>query len=446
MVQQQEIRPALDRVRDFIKSLSVPERAEPSDFGRWFNQDSDSGLWFWYEDEGTLFLTEPEAQRYRSTLDGLVEAVGRRGQISSRAVEKTFQQAILAALDLQGRRSPDSDLRLENAIDELRGFLTAPLQAFRVYHRVNGLSSDGLPSRVGSVEFIVFDDQELDRFRAAIGEHAVSAEQRELRYRHVEELLQEKDIAGSMVGAVEVAAVESRAAEELAAWQLRRTLDVINFYSDLIPSNRAFLSLPGDRDTANRVVPQIVLEGRKKSSYSVNRTRVGRVGELSVPKLRELDRENGYGFARVAELLAGQPNKLEEQLIASIQWAGRATADSRGEARNEEVFLLYAIALESLVLSDGNPAELTYRLRARVAHLLGDDSKSRRDVFDSIKRLYDIRSKIVHSGRYQVTDADLSLIRNVTKAALIRVCTQGEFRSMTNPIHLGKWFENRMLE
>lgn len=436
MAHQHKLESALAGVRDFIRSLSVSERvAEHSDFG----------LSFWYEDEGTFFLTDPEAQQYRSTLEALVEAVRIGKQVSSRAVEKTFQQAILAALDLQHRRPPDPHLRLENAIDELRGFLTAPSQRFRVYRRVNGLAPDGLPSRVGNVEFVVFDDREVDRFRAAVGEHVVSEKQQELRYQLLDKLLQEEEIAGCTVGVVDVVAIEAGAAESLATWELRLTLDVINFYSDLIPYNRAHVSLPGDRDAAKAVVPQFVMEGRKKSSFSVNRFRIGRLGELSIPKLREVDSERSYGFSRVAELLAGQRNKLEEQIIASIQWAGRATAESHGDSRNEEVFLLYAIALESLILSDGNQAELTYRLRARVAHLLGDDSISRRSVFDSVKRLYDIRSKIVHTGRYQVTDADLSLIRNVTKAALIRVCTHGEFQFMTNPEHLGKWFEDRIL-
>lgn len=108
--------------------------------------------------------------------------------------------------------------------------------------------------------------------------------------------------------------------------------------------------------------------------------------------------------------------------------------------------LLYTIALESLILSDGNAAELTYRLRVRVAHLLGQDTTSRREVFGLVKRLYEVRSKIVHTGRYQVTDADVSLVRQVTKAALIRICTGDEFQAMTDPTHLAQWFDDRILD
>ena len=101
----------------------------------------------------------------------------------------------------------------------------------------------------------------------------------------------------------------------------------------------------------------------------------------------------GVGLARKFRVLSccqavgSQRNDLEEKIIASIQWAGRATAETRREA----AFLLYAIALETMVLSDNNPIELTYRLRMRTAHLLASDVGSRRDLFSKLGKLYDIR-------------------------------------------------------
>jgi hypothetical protein len=446
MVQRQQVNAALDCVREFIESLIGSERVVGADHvSRWFDRGSEIDLWFWHEDEGPLYLSNDEAKRYRSTLAALVDAVRSSAQISPRALEIVFRQAILAALDLQDRRSPDSDVRLESAIDALRSSLMAPPQTVRVYHRVNGLAPDGLPTTVGKVEFAVFNDEEVNRFRAAVAEHAVSEEERERRYRRIEKLLQEEDVAGCVVGVVEVAAIESGAAESLAAGELRRTLDVINFYSGLIPYNHAVLSLPGDRDSARKDVLQIVTEGKKRFSFSVNRSLVGRVGELSLPKLKEVDSDRNYGFARVDKLLAMRGRKLEEQIVTSMQWAGRATADLVGGSRREEIFLLYAVALESLILSDHDGAELTYRLCLRVAHLLGSDSASRRELFDDVRRLYGIRSKLVHNGRYQVMDADLSLIRDVTKSTLLQVCTREEFRTMSTPKQLGEWFEDRVL-
>ena len=131
------------------------------------------------------------------------------------------------------------------------------------------------------------------------------------------------------------------------------------------------------------------------ASVSTNYAWWGRIGELSLTKLWDLDKRRKLGFDRVAKLLSHQRNDLEEKLVAAFQWAGRATA----EIRREEAFLLYAIALESIVLADSDPIELTYRLRVRIAHLLGNSPEARRNIFSKVGHLYDIRSKIVHSGR-----------------------------------------------
>ena len=104
-----------------------------------------------------------------------------------------------------------------------------------------------------------------------------------------------------------------------------------------------------------------------------------------------------------------------------MQWAGKATV----ERRKEESFLLYAISLESLVLAENENVEMTYRLRQRVVHLIGkEDNESRVLLSKKISDLYTIRSKIVHTGYYQVTDADLSLIRLYSKSCILKNAQQ----------------------
>ena len=427
MVQQNNLNAALKVVSAFIESLMSSEMLS--------SEDRRFDLYFWHAGEGTLFLSAEEAQQYRDCLRALLEAVSSSEQISPPSVERVFQNAIFAALDIRNQRTPEFKARLEQALQELP-------QTFRVYHCVNGLAPEGLPSTVGNVDFVVFDDRQLDKFREAAAKHAVDEEQRELRRQLLEELSQEKDLADHVVAVVTVAAIEGGAAELLATRELRLVIDVINFYSDLIPYNHAHLSLPGDADAARVVIPKLVVDGSQRGGFSVHNTLRGRLGELSLPKLWELDSRRNLGFSRVAKLLGGRRNDLEERIIAAIQWAGRATA----EIRKETAFLLYAIALESIVLSDNYRTELTYRLRVRTAHLLADGIDSRRDLFSKLGKLYEIRSEIVHNGRYQVTDADLSLLRSITKAALIRICTGTEFLSMRSGKELGKWFQDRVLE
>lgn len=433
MVRQDKLTAALKIVSAFIDSLTKAET---------LSEDRRFDLFFSRADEGTLFLDREKSGEYDGCLRALWEAVSSDEQISLRAVEGLFQNAIFEALDIRKKRTPEFNARLDQALRELRLHLTAAPQRYLVYCPLNGLASEGLPTKVGNLEFVVFGDEQLDLFRDAVAKHKVDEQQLEIRRRVLKDLQQDKELMGHVVGVVEVTAVEGRAAESLATRELRLAIDVVNFYSDLIPYNHAHLSLPGDADAARVVIPQLAVEGTQQSSLSINHSRWGRLGELSLPRLWELDSRRNLGFSRVAKLLGSRRNDLEDKIIASIQWAGRATT----EIRKETAFLLYAIALESIVLSDNDAIELTYRLRVRTAHLLADDIDSRRDLVTKLGELYGIRSKIVHSGQYQVTDTDLSLLRSITKSVLIRICTGSDFISMASAKELGKWFQDRILK
>lgn len=432
MLREEKLNTAIKKVSAFINSLG---KLEP------LSEDRDFDFFFSNADEGTISLGAESAEKYRECLSALWEAVSSDEQISLRTVERVFQAAIFEALDIRQKRQGDFSVRLQQALQNILSGLTAPLQRFLVFCPVNGLASDGLPSRVGNIVFAVFGSKQLDQFRAAVATHNVDQEQLKIRYDDVERLGREKDLFGRVAAAVEVDAIDGGAAESLAIRHLRLVVDVVNFYSDLLPYNHAHISLPAGADTARVVIPKLVVKGTQQTNVSINHAWWGRIGELSLPKLRELDARRKLGFARLGKLLTGQHNDLEKKLIAAFQWAGRATA----ELRKEQAFVLYAIALESMVLADQNPSELTYRLRVRTAHLLADKTEARRDLFSKVGHLYNIRSKIVHSGLYQVTDADLGLLRNITKAALIRICTGEEFIAMRTGKELGEWFQDCVL-
>ena len=147
-------------------------------------------------------------------------------------------------------------------------------------------------------------------------------------------------------------------------------------------------------------------------------------------------------FRRVHRLMRAESHSgLAAVLLASIQWAGRASV----EPKREQAFLLFAIALETLILPESDSQELTYRLRVRVAHLLGKDRSRRAELSSTIRDLYKIRSKIVHSGSYQVTDETLGQLRSIVKRAILRVLLHRTIRQFQTANDLASWFEARVL-
>ena len=111
----------------------------------------------------------------------------------------------------------------------------------------------------------------------------------------------------------------------------------------------------------------------------------------------------------------------------------------------EQAFLLFMIALESLVLAESDTGELGYRLRVRVSHLLGRNRGARERVSSTVKNLYDIRSKIVHRGSHEVTDGNLGEIRSITKNAILRLLLHRTICRYRKKKDLARWFENLVL-
>jgi hypothetical protein len=132
---------------------------------------------------------------------------------------------------------------------------------------------------------------------------------------------------------------------------------------------------------------------------------------------------------------------LQDRILSALQWAGRAAV----EERREEAFLLYAIALEGLLLGGKNHVELTERLAVRGAHLLSGDHEARENVYKDLKVLYGIRSKIVHSGSLEVTDDELARITAVVRGALVTILHLSPLAEMTTESQLDEWFKSQML-
>lgn len=93
--------------------------------------------------------------------------------------------------------------------------------------------------------------------------------------------------------------------------------------------------------------------------------------------------------------------KLRDPKLSKLLIAARRLNRSSTRENSDDSLVDAIIGLESL-LSD-NSQELTYKISIRSAHLLRKDNPSPVKVFEDIKKLYSLRSKIVHGSKH---DAD----------------------------------------
>jgi hypothetical protein len=302
------------------------------------------------------------------------------------------------------------------AVEQLAAVVSQTLD-YACYVPVFGLAPDGLPTLFGPVNFRLLSDSDATKFFADR-----SKEERET-------VLRNSKLLGNTCAKVAVRARDADAARFLAERECRRVLDVVNFFSD-ISHNDGWPYLPGEADSVNAEA----WIGHSNGFKILASDRRGPLTSFSFKKLHD-EKWLKIPLARIRNLYKSQ-NGLSELILTAFQWAGRATVESK----REESFILYTIALETIVLPVHH-GELGYRLRTRTARLLSKNKALRPEIQREIGSLYDIRSKIVHAGSYQVTDEDLGRLRVLVKGAIISILLNRAVNKFKTRQDLEDWFE-----
>jgi hypothetical protein len=141
-------------------------------------------------------------------------------------------------------------------------------------------------------------------------------------------------------------------------------------------------------------------------------------------------------LSRIAGLTPSTRNSLEQAIAVSNHWLGRSvTSLSR-----EDSFTSCTIAIERLVILDKEDTTVE-RFSERLAYLISDDPASRESIHKMAKRLYNVRSRVVHAGFLGVTEEDLDELEGLAIHALVRVCKH--LKIINSHEELGKWFQAR---
>ena len=369
-----------------------------------------SGLPTFFSDEKhTVLLSTEDAKVYHAALTQLVSIAGKQDNLSRRGAELFLQKTLLLALDPAARESQSLEERTNSAISGLLVSLNSPVREYRCYLPIKNLSPDDLPFHLGAARFAVFDQAEYStpyegankKFLGTVGihmgVHSMDADAAKMKFRRI----------------------------------CQQAVDTMNFFSDLVPYNHGWLCQPEDPVGAS---VDIVLDDGP--TWLRDSERIAPYTPFSFGAVYK-EKWLARSLRRVQHLYASPHNEVTEIILSCLQWAGRATV----ARRREESFLLYAIALETMILPIQD-TELNYRLATRVARLIGA-SQHRRKVRERITGLYRVRSKIVHSGSYEVTDSDLGAIRKVAKACALAVLSKKSIGVLSKAKELDAWFEER---
>lgn len=219
-------------------------------------------------------------------------------------------------------------------------------------------------------------------------------------------------LEGKVIGIVE-AQGEPVKAQEKAFNHITKVLNVLRFYV------RAFHYR--STDVQIRTMPEVVLPPdmgpliytrKKLIVYSGGRTSGLFSFTLSNNNLKKMRRLH---FAIINDLLIRDPTDLapfQKELLLAIDWYGTAVNMTDPVLK----FLNYAIVLEVLLSKQERESDrsITDKIAEGAAFVLGLKYENRVEIKGTIKRLYGIRSAIVHAGKAFVEEKD---VREIELAA-----------------------------
>jgi hypothetical protein len=416
----------LRSLAEFVKNLNVTDEVAGGAF-----QNSTVLI---SRGDNTIILVGDDADKYTETVSSIYKAISERRIVSKKSVSDLIGDFFLRVLrGGDHKKNPNLAKQTDTGMQELKSALFEKPKNWDVQLIVEGLAPSGLPITIGQVHFLYLDEAPLSKLKDRIGDVVKRLGMKDADAIMVQLSNNLDVLRGKSVGLLSVNAVDDEAAIQLAKRKLQATVDAINFFASREPMG-GWVFLPGDTMPQTELVLAICEDDRVTPSSR----RAGPIRQIPLNQLA-----SRKGFARVSGLLAKEaPTDLEEKILASLQWAGRAQV----EARREEAFLLYAIALESLLLGRNTKTEISHRLAVRCAHLGGGPALAdKKRVVKEILSLYETRSNIVHSGNFVVREEQLALMREYAVLTLFVIIDAPPFRSMTEDRELEEWFDTQLL-
>lgn len=147
-------------------------------------------------------------------------------------------------------------------------------------------------------------------------------------------------------------------------------------------------------------------------------------------------------FERLLRLVPKQSNQLEARAVRGMEWTAQAMADLNAAS----AFVKAAIALE--VLFSGNEkGVITPSIMAQIAEncafLLGNSAASGLELEREVKRLYKIRSSVVHSGKDSVAKEDLDRFIQVCRNSILALLSRKELEGIQSMEAVADHFKTR---
>jgi len=260
----------------------------------------------------------------------------------------------------------------------------------------------------------------LDKFSSDIDELDLSYGNRTLRIRRIPR----KEIADFLLGS-ESLMPSIREQFEIAV-ELSDNMYWLVYYFEVEDSREAMIKAS---NTVYEEIEKILLTLRlfkEGCIHIVFDIKTGRHIATTFTPLKGLRTSERVYFLKKSELPMLR-DFLEQNLMTA--WKKKKSKTPLGIALNrftdgyertrlEDKVIDYVIGLEALYLQREASGEFSYKISHRASVLLSDNTGKQREIFEDVKKSYNLRSAIVHGREYTLTYEDVWFIEDTLRDSI----------------------------
>lgn len=215
----------------------------------------------------------------------------------------------------------------------------------------------------------------------------------------------------SAYAVVQVEAPDDDMALELAMQRADTCLNVLRLYHSTAP----FVVRDEFRSNFPRGMVHLNID---KKSYGEMSSQVNLVVNIPTIDTDAVEKMNKAGLSIINRLLSKKNDELtqlQKDILTAILWFGNAVKETQ---RNMK-FIKSVIALETLLVPDGG-FEKRNRISNRFTSIMyaQTSDEEKKEVFLSMRSLYNIRNSIIHSGEGFIHEEDLNQIMYWTQVTI----------------------------
>ena len=124
-------------------------------------------------------------------------------------------------------------------------------------------------------------------------------------------------------------------------------------------------------------------------------------------------------------------NKFQKRLLLAIEWIGQSMI----EQSIQNAFLKCAIALEIIFTFSEKTIvtpSILNQISVSIAILIGTSVDDRVEMESKVKKLYSLRSAIVHSGNKDINESDYYSILNIARSVIYKLITDNKLKRVNS--------------